>query len=198
MTTIIASSDNIKKGLSIINRLNSAKFPLILTRIIKSLHNKNEKSFSETEEVKLQASLGLSAEDVNLLLSTLHYIFEQAVFHLAKPSLLSQQLLELGTDEKKVEDIIEAWTNNAKSLVEKLSQRSIAPEELEDVSWRLHVKMSNSKKLKEATPVALFEFNVKDNCTQTNSPFVAEFTHDELSSFYNQLEAIQNRLDSLR
>lgn len=197
-TSVIASSTSISKGISIINTLDVSKFSLLLSRIVKTLHSKEEKSFTETEVSKLQSSLNLSAEDVALLLETLHFILEQAAYHLAKPSVLSQQLLQIGMNEDKALTLIQAWTSSAKGVVQKLAQRTVAPEQLESVNWRLNLEMGHSRKAKLGHPVAVFEFGVRNDATKEKDNVLTEFTHDELYAFYDQLETIQAQLDSLR
>lgn len=63
--------------MSLINQLDDSKFSGLLARILQKLHLKDEHSFSEEEERKLQRALGLSAGDVSLVLETLAFLLEQ-------------------------------------------------------------------------------------------------------------------------
>ena len=58
--------------------------------------------FLAEEEEWLQSALGLEASELSLVLDTVTFILQQAAYHLAKPSLLSQQLLSIGLSEEMV------------------------------------------------------------------------------------------------
>lgn len=89
------------------------------------------------------------------------------------------------------------WTANGKSVAEKLKQRSIAPKQLSDVNWRLNLQVAQSSMTKMKVPNAMFELNLSSGSQCSEEPVHLEFTHGELYAFYNQLETIQNLLDTL-
>ncbi|XP_062583173.1 COMM domain-containing protein 10-like, partial [Saccostrea cucullata] len=180
-----------------INELDISKFPLLLTRILSKLHLKDERTFSEEEEEKLQSSLSLSDTDLELVIHTLEFILHQAAYHTAKPGILGQQLQQLELEEEKIRVIVDAWKSTAADVVTKLRQRSITPKCLEDINWRLNLQMAQSTKAKMKLPNAMFELGVKDENSENKEKIHFEMTHDELYSFYNQLETIQKQLDGL-
>ncbi|XP_013414424.1 COMM domain-containing protein 10 [Lingula anatina] len=192
--TVTAS---IKKAVSLVNSLDSGKFPLLLSRILQKLHLKDERAFSEEEEEKLQSAFGLEGEELDLVITTCEFILQQAAYHTAKPAVLQQQLQQIGLEDEKVEAVVQMWTNMARGVVDKLRKRTIAPKQLEDVNWRLNLQMAQANKAKMKLPTAMFELGIKDENSDTKEKTRLEFTHDELYAFYNQLETIQSQVDSL-
>ncbi|XP_041366953.1 COMM domain-containing protein 10-like [Gigantopelta aegis] len=197
MALMFTATPSIKKAVALINDLESSKFPLLLSRITQKLHLKDERTFSEEEEEKLQRTFELSAPDLELILQTLEFILQQAAYHSAKPAVLTQQLQQLELAEDKVQAIVQKWTASAKETVQKLRETTLVPKQLEDVNWRLNLQMAQANKSKLKIPNALFELGVKDQNTETKEKIRLEFTHDELYAFYNQLETIQKQLDGL-
>ncbi|VDI65553.1 Hypothetical predicted protein [Mytilus galloprovincialis] len=197
MALMFTATPAIKRAVTLINNLGSSKFPLLLTRILQKLHLKDERTFSEEEEEKLQGSLELAGPDLELVLQSLEFFLQQAAYHTAKPGVFSQQLKQIDVEEEKVQVIVETWANSAKDVITKLRQRTIVPKQLESVNWRLNLQMAQSNKAKMKMPNAMFEFNVTDENTTEKENIKVEFTHDELYMFYNQLETIQKQLDCL-
>lgn len=72
--------------------------------------------------------------------------------------------------------------------------------QLERVGWKLKVQVASEAQQKEKAPIAQVQFHTtRDNVTSgSREPINFEMIHMELSDMYNQMEAIQNELDSLR
>lgn len=111
--------------------------------------------------------------------------------------MLTQQLLSLDVNEDKVNIIVEAWTTHAKNVLQKLGQRTLAPNQLSDINWRLNLEMANMGRSKMKLPNAMFELKVTQEDMQQKEKIHLEFSHDELYAFYNQLETIQRQIDNL-
>lgn len=62
----------------------------------------DERPFSAEEEEKLQGALGLEAKDLELVIDTTTFIFQQAAYHMAKPAQLKTHLTNITLDEDKV------------------------------------------------------------------------------------------------
>lgn len=106
-------------------------------------------------------------------------------------------MLVIELADEKVQALVNLWTANGKSVAEKLKQRSIAPKQLSDVNWRLNLQVAQSSMTKMKVPNAMFELNLSSGSQCSEEPVHLEFTHGELYAFYNQLETIQNLLDTL-
>ncbi|CAG5118624.1 unnamed protein product [Candidula unifasciata] len=197
MAAMFAASASLKKAVALINELDINRFPLLLSKILQKLHVQEERTFSEEEEEKLQSAFSMSSSDLELVLQTLEFILQQAAYHTAKPAVLGDQLRQLDLHEDKVNKIVEAWTAGARDLVQKLRERTVHPNQLEDVQWRLNLQVAQSTQTKMKLTNAFFQFGVRNEDTKKKENIRLEFTHEELYKFYNQLETIQKQLDSL-
>ncbi|XP_780543.1 COMM domain-containing protein 10 [Strongylocentrotus purpuratus] len=196
MALILTETASIKKAVGLINEIDSSKFPRLLQRIIQKLHLRDELSFTEDEEEKLEDALGMQRNDLELVLETTAFILEQAAYHLTKPANLSQQLQSIHLAEEKVSLFTKAWTSLGKDVVEKLRKRTLSPNQLTDVNWRLNLQMSQQNQTKLKMPNAMLELGITTDHGDKDR-IRMEFTHEELFAFYNQLETVQGQLDSL-
>ncbi|CAH1252530.1 COMMD10 [Branchiostoma lanceolatum] len=176
MALMFTATANIKKAVSLINQLDVAKFPRLLQRILQKLHLRDDRSFSEEEEEMLQQALGLQGADLQLVLETTAFVLEQAAYHSAKPAVLEEQLKNIQLEEDKVSVFVKAWAAGGKEVIMKLRKRTLAPDQLESVNWRLNLQMAQASQTKMKLPNAMFELGVR---------------HDD------DLETIQEQLDSL-
>ncbi|XP_017357531.1 COMM domain-containing protein 10 isoform X5 [Cebus imitator] len=124
---ILRESPSMKKAVSLINEIDIGRFPRLLTRILQKLHLKAESSFSEEEEEKLQAAFSLEKQDLHLVLETISFILEQAVYHNVKPAALQQQLENIHLRQDKAEAFVNTWSTMGQETVEKFRQRILAP-----------------------------------------------------------------------
>uniref|UniRef100_A0ABI7ZPA3 COMM domain containing 10 n=1 Tax=Felis catus TaxID=9685 RepID=A0ABI7ZPA3_FELCA len=186
-----------KKAVSLINAIDIGRFPRLLTRILQKLHLKAENSFSEEEEEKLQAAFSLEKQDLHLVLETVSFILEQAVYHSVKPAALQQQLESLHLRQDKAEAFGNAWSSMGQETVEKFRQRILAPHKLETVGWQLNLQMAHSAQAKLKSPQAVLQLGVSGEDSKSMEKVLVEFSHQELFDFYNKLETIQAQLDSL-
>ncbi|KAL5005499.1 hypothetical protein ScPMuIL_018955 [Solemya velum] len=195
--SLFQATQSIKNAVVLINELDSSKFPLLLSRIIQKLHLKDERTFSEEEEEKLQTAFNLSAGDLELVVQTLEFFLQQAAYHLAKPAVFAEQLKQVGVAEEKVSTVVETWQGSARDTIQRLKHRTLAPKQLTDVNWRLNLQMAQASATKQKIPNAMFELGVTDEDNSEKEKIRLEFTHDELYQFYNQLETVQKQLDGL-
>ncbi|XP_019796423.1 COMM domain-containing protein 10 isoform X2 [Tursiops truncatus] len=204
-----------KKAVSLINEIDIGRFPRLLTRILQKLHLKAENSFSEEEEEKLQAAFSLERQDLHLVLETISFILEQAVYYNVKPAALQQQLENIHLRQDKAEAFVSAWSSVGQETIEKFRQRILAPHKLETVGWQLNLQMAHSAQAKLKSPQAVLQLGVsnEDSKIKTVSPgyswaiwmhpfqlgelpgtlprkslkkVLVEFSHKELFDFYNK------------
>lgn len=196
-TAIVKESASIKQAVSIMNEMDEAKFPRLLSRILQKLHLKAEQSFSEEEEEKLQAAFSLDKQNLKLVLETISFILEQAVYHNLKALVLRQQLENIHLDPNKIQSFLIAWESAGQETVEKFRQRILTPKKLETTAWQLNLQMAQSTQAKMKSPQAVLELGVSAEDTKNRENVFIEFNHKELLEFYNKLETIQAQLDSL-
>lgn len=194
---VLPDSPSMKKAVSLINMLDIGRFPRLLTRILQKLHLKAESSFNEEEEEKLQAAFSLEKQDLHLVLETISFILEQAVYHNSKPATLQQQLENIHLEQNKAEAFVNTWSSMGQETVEKFRQRILAPHKLETVGWQLNLQMAHSAQAKLKSPQAVLQLGVNSEDSEKLEKVLVEFSHKELFDFYNMLETIQAQLDSL-
>ncbi|XP_056586111.1 COMM domain-containing protein 10 [Triplophysa dalaica] len=197
MSSMIAETQSIKEAVVYINSIDNSKFSRLLSRILHKLHLKAERSFSEEEEEKLQSALSLEKESLKLVLETVSFIFEQALYHNVKPASLKQQLENISVVCDKAEAFSQIWAAAGQDELEKIRQRIFAPQTLDQVGWQLNLQMGGSCQSKLTAAHAVLDVGLRaEDGDELQNVFV-EFNHQELLDFYNKIEQIQTQLDSL-
>ncbi|XP_065402732.1 COMM domain-containing protein 10 isoform X1 [Macaca fascicularis] len=167
---ILRESPSMKKAVSLINAIDIGRFPRLLTRILQKLHLKAESSFSEEEEEKLQVAFSLEKQDLHLVLETISFILEQAVYHNVKPAALQQQLENIHLRQDKAEAFVNTWSSMGQETVEKFRQRILAPYKLETVGWQLNLQMAHSAQAKLKSPQAVLQLGVNNEDSKGEKP----------------------------
>ncbi|KAM6329382.1 COMM domain-containing protein 10 isoform 2-T2 [Alca torda] len=158
---VVPESDSIRRAVSLLNAVDAGRFPRLLSRILQKLHLKAE-SFSEEEEEKLQIAFSLEKQDLHLVLETISFILEQAVYHNLKPASLQQQLESIHLDQEKAEAFASAWAAAGQDTIEKFRQRVLTPQKLETIGWQLNLQMAESMQAKLKSPRAVLELGVSN------------------------------------
>eukprot|EP01125_Pyxidicula_operculata_P020639 TRINITY_DN7668_c0_g1_i1.p1 TRINITY_DN7668_c0_g1~~TRINITY_DN7668_c0_g1_i1.p1 ORF type:complete len:180 (-),score=43.46 TRINITY_DN7668_c0_g1_i1:175-714(-) len=104
-----------------------------------------------------------------------------------------QQLI----DEDKLKNILRYYQLFSQKLLKKLDRSPVVPLHLDDVSWRLHLRLSDDRLSKLLSPTALFQFKLTGPDGTLKDNHLLEFDHENLYDFFNQLEDIQEQLDAL-
>lgn len=94
------------------------------------------------------------------------------------------------------------WMKNMKPILNGLDLKNEPGQsnQLEKIGWKLKAQLSSEAQQKEKIPLTQVQFHTTTdgNSNGDNEPINFEMNHSELYDFYNQLEGIQNELDSLR
>ncbi|XP_063606604.1 COMM domain-containing protein 10-like [Penaeus indicus] len=194
----------LQEGISLINATDISKVKGLLSRVCASLSARHSQVFSEEEEEKLSASLGLPVEKTRQLIYTNIHIIQQAAHGMVRPAFLGEQLqaCELTPDRANV--FVEQWTIHAKQIVETLRQQSLSEKQLADISWELHLKTASSGCARQTHPIAHLQLNLSSSMEPSNTKVgstesvVMQFNQDQLYQLYDQIEQIQANLDALR
>ncbi|XP_074875823.1 COMM domain-containing protein 10 isoform X3 [Buteo buteo] len=160
--SVVPESDSIRRAVSLLNAMDAGRFPRLLSRLLQKLHLKTESIFSEEEEEKLQIAFSLEKQDLHLVLETISFILEQAVYHNLKPASLQQQLQNIHLDQDKAETFASAWAAAGQDTIEKFRQRVLTPQKLETIGWQLNLQMAESMQAKLKSPQAVLELGVSD------------------------------------
>ncbi|EFA75706.1 COMM domain-containing protein 10 [Heterostelium album PN500] len=191
------TSSKFNDSLVLINKLDSSKFPRILSRIVQKIGcDKSERIFSQVEEEQLQGVLGLAAYELKAIIEACSFIFEQTAYYSLSGNSLIAQLQKTTLQNDKITAFQSVWTENAESTLQQLRSKSVAPLVLGDIGWRFHLQMSQSSMSKIKQPSAIFEFDLKSD-SKKDEKMVLEFNKEQLQDFFLQLELVQAKLDSL-
>lgn len=179
------------------------RFPAFLERIIAAL-TKNERTFTDLEEVKLVQVMGLSPENVQILIDACTLIFERAARHSSTVADLSTLLGQAGLSTDLVAAFQDAWELRGTALIGAFKERCLgAPGHslLLDIGWRINLQVAGRNFSQICEPSAILQLGLakhdklKESEEHTN--LVLEFSNDELFSMYEKLEQIQEQLDHL-
>uniref|UniRef100_A0A3Q3MKE1 COMM domain containing 10 n=1 Tax=Mastacembelus armatus TaxID=205130 RepID=A0A3Q3MKE1_9TELE len=187
MTSIIKETQSIKDAVTCINTIDVNKFSRLISRIIQKLHLKEERTFSEEEEQKLQTALSLDKQALSLVLETSAFILEQAVYHNVKPASLQQQLEAVHLNPDKAEVFSQIWSTNGPELVEKLKHNTFAPRKLEYIGWQLNLQMAQSSQARLKSPSAVLQLGLHNENSEVQENVFVEFNHQKLLEFYNKV-----------
>ncbi|XP_065060240.1 COMM domain-containing protein 10-like [Rhopilema esculentum] len=195
-TKWFVATANLKRAIQLVNDLDISRFGKLLQRILQKIHLRDERSFTDEEEEKLQAAFQLSPDEIGAVLDTLSFILEQAAYHSAKPAILQQQLESIELNAEKVNAFVDLWTENGASVITKLRKRSLAPKQLDTINWRLNLQLAQKTRTKMKLANAFVELGLKSSSSE-DEKIRLEFTHGELFEFFQKLETIQSQLDTL-
>lgn len=123
-----------------------------------------------------------------------------------KPSKLQAELKDkLQLQENKVDVFMKLWVKNMKPILDNLdvsgeAESSGQSNQLEHIGWKLKLQLSSEAQRKEKIPLAQIQFHTtRDNANGPgDGPINFEMNHTDVLELYNQIDAIQNEIDSLR
>lgn len=183
-------------GLQLFKDIDDNKLPKIISRIAQSVINdtKIEDAFSTEEKAKLEDVLGLDSTNIDLLLKTIRQCFCFAAYHGIKPHVLSQKLAE-HIDESVADIMSKAWQKYGREITTTLKQNTISSNRLSKIDWHLNLQIAQASKSRISEPNVVLQLRTGND--ENPNDVTIEMNHDELLSFYNKLETIQEQLDAL-
>eukprot|EP01083_Nonionella_stella_P039063 106229_1 len=201
-TLFTQSSTRFLTAIKLINDMNADGLPKILARIFDRLLEDRQTLFSESEELDLTNIFSIELSQLKMISDALTYIFETAVYHTVDPENLKSALEKLGLGTDHIQVLVKSWTENGPNLVSSLKKKSFgAPNVLEDVSWRMHAEMSNSKECEKSEIRSIFSLKLSTPATARDSAksenLIVDLSKNDVERLYNDLEVIQKQLDSL-
>lgn len=203
--------------------LRFCSFALCRCRFLTPCNEKNyytpkKKPFNDAEEEQLVGVLEFdNVNQVRQLISASSFVFEQAIYYQLSPQALDAQLDKVQLTRNMVIDgtrathtliskcafqrtlFVNIWSEASTRVGARVRQRSLVPTTLAASSWRLVLRMAQSDQaaLQQARGVVRFKLQGSDGGASDEAVDV-EFTHDELSRFFQQLQTMQAQLDALR
>mmetsp|Transcript_156771 Transcript_156771/g.380773 ORF Transcript_156771/g.380773 Transcript_156771/m.380773 type:complete len:223 (-) Transcript_156771:54-722(-) len=201
-----------KEAVGVINGVAADKFPLVLVRVIRKLHLKAERIFSDAEEAQLMALLSLSSAALHTALECASYVLEQAAYRNSGVDALASELKAAGFSDAHVASFQRVWGSEGRGFMDKLRARSLGgPLVLSATKWQMSLQLGSSGASRAKDTSALFEFSLAhaDDAAasaaaggsapapEAASRFKLEFSGDQLYDFFARLEQVQEQLDAL-
>lgn len=144
----------LQQGITLINNLTNKKFQALLSRIINTA---NDQVFTDSETQKLQETLKLNEQQLQLLLQSIAHIHKQSTKVILKPTDLQRQLVEvLGFEQEKAEIFTKEWSSVLKEELGDLEIRR----KLTNLSWELNVQTASDLGSKLAIPSASIQLDL--------------------------------------
>ena len=178
------------KAVGLINRIDTARLPRVLTRVLQKLPHKvrgspraephasaraaqtrraplqparpqTETTFSEAEATQLCELFELSEDQLTLLLSGSSYIFEEGAYATTPPAKLAAELVEAGVEHEQAEVFAAVWRDGAEEYIQQCKVNSVlAPQQLTAVDWQLAVDTADSSGARAQRGHALLELRL--------------------------------------
>lgn len=178
------------------NGVKASRFPLLVTRIITTMGQ--TRAFTEEEETKLQSVFNLTQPQLTTLIEASTYIFEQATYFTVSANKLVAQLQLVSVAEPQAQAFGAVWSEHGDAYVKQIKSRLLgAPKVLSDVSWRLHMTLGNQSEAKATNLTSFFNLNTTEVDGSTPESFTFGMTQPQLEKLFQQLQTVQNQLDSL-
>jgi len=199
----IAITSRLKEAAELVNRVNTQKFPFMLSRILGKLHLRNKHIFNEAERDQLRSLFALSDRDLETVLQACAYIYQQAAYHTIHPRALASTLTDAGMDEDHAKAMSQVWAEGATDFVNELKKHTMSgPSQLTGSQYRLHLMLGETELTRIQDPTALFEFSLgnpdaSNEEDRKDESVIVEFSHSELYALFQKLESVQGQLDRL-
>lgn len=194
MSSLIELPVGSSRIVKLINRLEPKKFAQLSDRIIERLPLDDPQSlFTFDEKQKLLPVFGLqSSSDLTQLLTVSVSLWRQIAFHSLKPNVVAENLKQLGFSEDIASKAADIWTNAGQDLISRLKTYSGSQvSQLSEVNWTLCEDFASQNCAKINQPMAKVELV----CSNERLPL--EMNHSQLVNFFDKLEEVQQRLDTI-
>ncbi|OHS98348.1 HCaRG protein [Tritrichomonas foetus] len=182
----------LQEAMQTADKIPKRQFAQVLRRIAIALRTGNPTPFTEDDVQTLITSFEMTPSEFDAMFSACSYLLQQAACF----SFDSEKILAYASQSGASEDISECfsavWDAEGDDLIDSMKQKTIASKVLNNTAWRLDLKADEIGKAPMREPVLLFDLNI-----QNEKPLTIQFTHDELTQLYNQIEEIQQNIDKL-
>ena len=147
------------------------------------------------EEQKLCIKLSLEPKQLQDILETSGYIFEQAAYYGGSGDRL---LTATGLHGDLVNAFVGVWEAEGATLRSKLSERTICPKTLESSDWSMSMQLGQHNMTRIKQMVATVSLTTVDQDHDMKRETVTyEMSHADLIEFSKHLDRIQDQLDAL-
>lgn len=190
--------------INMIDKLDANKFQLLLNRIVQAIIKTgfdDLEVFTPAENELLAISLETNINAINKLIDFIVNMFKLVTYNITKPTSLENQLVNnLHMDEDKAKIFSNVWSNYAKSIVQKFKQDSVYDFQLDDVNWMVNITTATDTEPQKFHPSAMIELKVNNLSSSEvrEDHVILNLSKEELTKFYDTLETINTRINSLQ
>ncbi|KAL7646671.1 UNVERIFIED_CONTAM: hypothetical protein RMT77_001924 [Armadillidium vulgare] len=189
-----------------LNAIEGNKLHALLMRFYHAIYSESY-LFSKEEKEKLEKSLQLSAKEFNEILTVIKDILFESAQNTLHPQILKTKLVSFGMLESHAEIFSDLWAQNGKMVIGKLKKISLSQWQLKGLSWEFHAETSSTSTARQKCPIVIMDLNLFEApplLCNTSSDYdlkgknvVFQMDGEDLLQFYNELEKIQQQIDSL-
>jgi len=152
------------------------------------------KDYSSLE--KFQQLFSLTKNDFTLLIQSIVYIYETALFHNLTPAKLNDALQSANCNKSQIFALIWKSANESKEFTKNAREYSLNEFcTLNQIDWRLGIRLSDDLMTKRRDMYAQWVLDIGSKDSKGKLEFGMDQT--EMYDFFQKLEQIQAQLDQL-
>jgi len=202
---VFVSTSRFKSAIALLNQTDVSKLTSVLTTLLNRMTERKGSGavFNDTERNALKTALELSSEALDTFIGGCSYIWDQAAFYNLTPEKLELHLKEHDLIEEAIAVFKAVWAAGRLAYVNALRERTLgAPLVLKDIDWRLQITMANTTLANTKTLSSLLDLTLgePDSGNSSGAPvehLLIEFSKEQLTKLYDDLERVQVQLDNL-
>lgn len=187
------TNSNLSEALKTVEKIPQRPFAQLLRRLAIALKDRDNIPFSEDEVEILLDQFKITPTELESFFAACQYILQQAACYSFNSEKTQMYASQCGVSDEIAECFSAVWDAEGDDLINALKSRTLTDDVLDNTSWRLNLKAAQSGKPPSRQPIMLLDLNV----TGEKKPITIQFTHEELSKFYDQIEEIQQQVDRL-
>lgn len=155
--------------------------------------------FTANELVSLEKVLSLDSDHVTLVIKSIRHIIRRMTKFIMRPKFILNDLTTaLGMDEDKAQLFVDKYKLLTKNAAEEFNITNLGEiEEVTKTCWQVNLEMASSKNPLERSTSVLVNFNTNKSYDSPIDKHCIEFNIEELKNFHQQIDAIQNEVDSV-
>jgi hypothetical protein len=207
--SVFAHTKKFLTGIESLNALSTELYKEVLERLVKGQSLYDTKKIETNDEgEERQKEQTLPPEAIIVGEWTQHVVEQAAAQQLSEATLVSElNKSPVKVEETRLRALVRYYAIHLQRIREWDEKPPVVPLHLDDVQWRLEMQLASQHQARCLEPTALLNLHLTPptatatataTTAQTNDTnLLLEFTHDELYSFFLQLESIQEQLDDL-
>mmetsp|Transcript_32814 Transcript_32814/g.57218 ORF Transcript_32814/g.57218 Transcript_32814/m.57218 type:complete len:191 (-) Transcript_32814:339-911(-) len=186
----IKLTQRLKDALDLLREVDISRFEAFLDRVMTGLTLRNQQIFTVEEYAKLENVFGLAQSDLQLLVQSCAYLFEQVA--IKRISNFEGELVALGVPDEYIDGFLNVWDEQGPAFLAALKEKTYtAPVSLAAIDWKLDLPISSNTEAPQG-PEVRFNFEMSNS-----EKLEVRFSRSELHRFFMDLELIQEQIDKL-